>query len=607
MATRPVAHRCKARTVEAMPLNTLHRPPADTVANPVTFESVKASAVPSRELGARGSRTSAQDTGLSAAAAAVLAGVPGWWRTRATDAGLSGRWTVLDQAVTLTTVSWPDVEPRDLTGLTAEDVAHAYVTSLDASVRSRHGRHYTPKRLASYLWEMAKDAAGLRKRPAPLAQLVRDPACGAGVLLLPVLRDHLAGSAGQQPELVLRGLVNVIDGSDLDEHAVWLANVLLAAECLPVLAAVPEHRREPLPSLATVADGLADPFRPAGIVVMNPPYGRVKLAPTERDRFTNLVHGHANLYGLFMGHHANHLTTGGVLAALVPTSFTSGAYFTNLRKHLAEVSPMREVAFVSDRSGIFSDVLQETCLATFTRNPGRTLTVSHINGAKTRMATTPPMPTDRPWLMARTPADAEAAATAAALPLTLAAAGWKASTGPLVWNRRKNDLHARPGKNRVRVIWGGDIGKGSLAQDPCRDDMRYLTLSQASDDRVMTLTGPAILAQRTTAPEQNRRLVTAPLTATALKAAGGSVVVENHVNVLRPTGEAPLLSLRLMGRLLASPHLDRVLRCLSGSVAVSAFELEALPLPDAATLRSWEGLTVKELRAELDRVYGVPQ
>jgi adenine-specific DNA-methyltransferase len=337
---------------------------------------------------------------------------------------------------------------------------------------------------------------------------------------------------------------------------------------------------------------------------MNPPYGRVKLAPAERKRFEALVYGHANLYGLFMGHHANHLSPGGVLAALVPTSFTSGAYFQNLRHFLATTTPMREVAFVSNRSGVFSDVLQETCLATFTKNPGRTLSVAHIKGSKAYIATTAPASAEHPWLMARVPADANAATLASALPLTVADAGWKASTGPLVWNRRKNDLHDTAGPGRVRIVWAADIATGQLAQHDSRDSLRYLALTQTSDQKVMVLDKPAILAQRTTAPEQARRLVSTALTTVALKKAGGRVVVENHINVMRPNVDKPLVSPRLLSRLLASGHLDRVMRCLSGSVAVSAFELEALPLPDAETLKGWEKLTAKQLRSELDRAYG---
>lgn len=64
---------------------------------------------------------------------------------------------------------------------------------------------------------------------------------------------------------------------------------------------------------------------------MNPPYGRVRLDPEERQRFAHVLYGHANLYTLFMAAGLDQLGPDGVLGALVPTSFTTGLYYSNLR------------------------------------------------------------------------------------------------------------------------------------------------------------------------------------------------------------------------------------------------------------------------------------
>ena len=119
----------------------------------------------------------------------------------------------------------------------------------------------------------------------------------------------------------------------------------------------------------------------------------------------------------------------------------------------------------------------------------------------------------------------------------------------------------------------------------------------------MLLSEPAVLVQRTTAPEQARRLTSVHLTAEHLEEFGGSVVIENHVNVLRPTSPKPALSMGLLSRLLESAALDAVARCISGSVALSAFELSALPLPAAETLASWETLSNNELAHAVSREY----
>jgi adenine-specific DNA-methyltransferase len=125
--------------------------------------------------------------------------------------------------------------------------------------------------------------------------------------------------------------------------------------------------------------------------------------------------------------------------------------------------------------------------------------------------------------------------------------------------------------------------------------MRYLTVHDSRDQAVMLLTEPAILLQRTTAPEQSRRLVSVKLTAEQLDQWGGAVVVENHVNVLRPAMVEPLVSVETLERLLTTETFDRVMRCMSGSVAVSAYELESIPLPSADILASWRELSGPEL------------
>lgn len=439
--------------------------------------------------------------GLSVGASRVLLGVCDWWARRAFAAGLSGDWLDVERAVAAPRppLAAAAGEAVEVAG-TAEEVGQLYVSALTAVDRSRHGRHYTPPMLAAELWAMTKRAMGW-KRPRPLDGLVVDPACGAGALLLPVLRDHLGCAARVDPQLALNALPNVIAGVDNDPAAVWLANVLLASEMLPILARTEQARRRPLPALVQLGDGLAPVSQPVRAVVMNPPYGRTRLTPAERERFADAVYGHANLYGLFMAAGLDALDEDGVLGALVPTSFLAGRYFERLRARLVERAPLREIGFVADRSGSFTGVLQETALATFGRKRGRRMTVRSIQAETTEVAVVASPRTASPWLLPRRADDAAVAAAARLLPLTLGTSGWRASTGPLVWNRRREDLKTIAGAGRVRVLWAADIDGGIVHQDPARDSLRYLIL-RGNDERFMVLREPAVLIQRTTAPSK---------------------------------------------------------------------------------------------------------
>jgi adenine-specific DNA-methyltransferase len=89
---------------------------------------------------------------------------------------------------------------------------------------------------------------------------------------------------------------------------------------------------------------------------------------------------------------------------------------------------------------------------------------------------------------------------------------------------------------------------------------------------------PCVLVQRTTAKEQRRRLIAAELPGRFIRK-HRAVSVENHLNMVKPDAGTPAVPLRVIAAILNSEIADSVFRCISGSVAVSATELECLPLP----------------------------
>jgi adenine-specific DNA-methyltransferase len=556
----------------------------------------------------RGGLTPAGGT-PSDSALAVLAAVPAWWMRRAADAGLSDAcldvgWAVAtDAPIDLAAPS--TAEHRvDLLDATPEQVGDAYVTALDRAARSHTGRHYTPPSLASALWEQAQATAG-----GQIDGLVLDPACGAGALLLPPLRSWLSARNAAQPELVLAEVATVVAGCDLDEAAVWLGNVMLASALLPWWAQIPPHRRRPLPALLYVGDGLEAQGPLAAAIMMNPPYGRIRLDRQEHARWSHAVYGHANRYGLFMAAGAAQLRQGGVLAALVPAGWLGGSYSQRLRAHLAAVAPLHRVAYVRERSDVFSTgVLQETLLATLVRGvqpQDVRCEALAVNGHSTRVpigtARSPVIP-DLPWLLPRAAADVPLVRHAANLIARLSDYGWKASTGPLVWNRAKDRISAHRHLGSVEIMWAADLVNGRLRRARLRQPQRWLHL-RPGGDRSLVLDRPAVLVQRTTAPEQPRRLVAAELDAACLAEWGGRVVVENHLNVLTCQDPESPLTARLLLALLDSDALDRLYRCLTGSVAVSAYELAAMPLPDESALLGWMLLDGARLAREIESYY----
>jgi adenine-specific DNA-methyltransferase len=162
--------------------------------------------------------------------------------------------------------------------------------------------------------------------------------------------------------------------------------------------------------------------------------------------------------------------------------------------------------------------------------------------------------------------------------------GYSVSTGPLVWNRYKDQLSHRSGRRRLPLVWAEAVtADGRFIWRAEKKNHAPFFELRDGDDWLVTKQ-PCVLVQRTTAKEQHRRLIAAALPASFL-ARHGSVVIENHLNMLRPTAGPPPVPPGVLAAFLNSGAADRAFRCVSGSVAVSAYELESLPLPAPEALR----------------------
>jgi adenine-specific DNA-methyltransferase len=188
------------------------------------------------------------------------------------------------------------------------------------------------------------------------------------------------------------------------------------------------------------------------------------------------------------------------------------------------------------------------------------------------------------------------------MPCRLADWGYQISTGPLVWNRHKNQLRERDGAECLPLIWADAVRPdGTFRLLPLKSHRRPFFKVGARDGWLITDTS-CVLVQRTTAKEQPRRLVAAVLPRSVVRQRGG-VVVENHLNMIRPTHSTPLVSPATLAAFLNSAIVDDVFRCLSGSVAVSAYELEALPLPSPTHLRGFDAaVRNRAARERLDEI-----
>ena len=466
----------------------------------------------------------------------------------------------------------------------AYQIGLTYTGMLPAEHRGEFGIYYTPPSLTARLIDQATaanvDWAKCR---------VLDPACGGGAFLAPIAQRILDELTDCSPKLLMQSIGNRLRGYEIDPFGAWLSQVTLDAVLLPISRKA--GRR--LPVMVSVCDSLrrSPPKDRFDLVIGNPPYGRAKLDAETRERYKRSLYGHANLYGLFTDLALRHTKPGGVIAYVTPTSFLAGVYFKNLRALLGRCSPPLSIDFVAARKGVFDDVLQETALATYRRGaiPAHVVvseiapTINGLNVQETGIVSLPSDPS-LPWLLPRTIEQTALVERLTRMPHRLADWGYGVSTGPLVWNRFKDQLAERPSSKRLPLIWAEAITSDGqfVFRAEKRNHAPYFELREG--DGWLITTKPCVLLQRTTAKEQSRRLIAAALPAEFIAKHGG-VVIENHINMIRPITEAPQVSAEVLGEFVNSAAADRAFRCVSGSVAVSAYELESLPLPAPEDLR----------------------
>ncbi len=487
-----------------------------------------------------------------------------------------------------------------LTGLKPREAVYLagiiYTTALPEAYRASHGIYYTPPALVDRLLSMAEEG-GVDWSTVR----VLDPSCGGGAFLVPIALRMVENLHHAEPAIVLQQLAARLHGFDLDPFGAWLCQAGLELALQDVIRAA----NRPAPVMVDVRDSLSIESTDQGrfdLVIGNPPYGRVTPSADRRAFYKRSVYGHANLYGLFTDAALHWAREGGVVAYVTPTSMLSGLYYKALRKLLGANAPPLAVNFVGERTGVFADVLQETVLAAYRKGRARRTTkvgfIAFDAGGKEtfRKGGTFKLPADRdaPWLLPRAPDQITLARGLQAMPHRLSDYGYGVSTGPLVWNRFKDQFKGAPGVNRYPVIWAESVtSAGRFAWRSEKRNHAPWFEGRLPKDNWLIVTEPCVLLQRTTAKEQSRRLIAAEMPASFVRRHKG-VIVENHLNMVRAIDTKPGVPAAVIAALLNSATVDAAFRCINGSVAVSAFELEELPLPAPAVMKKLAALVASD-------------
>ncbi|MZP30617.1 N-6 DNA methylase [Heliobacterium undosum] len=483
-------------------------------------------------------------------------------------------------------------------------VGTVYTAMLPEAQRSSLGAYYTPPSLVNRLLDLTEQTGFDWTRGT-----IIDPACGGGAFLAPVaarMLQHIAGEPREKLTIIAERLA----GQEIDPFAGWMSQVMLDIVLLPLCT---QAGCRP-PNLVKTVDSLtALPKRRYDLVIGNPPYGRVRLDGAMRKAYARSLYGHANLYGLFTDLALRLTTKEGMVAYVTPTSFLGGQYFKALRALLFREARPAVIDFVADREGVFDDVLQETALSVFVRSKqSAEVEVSEITPRSIQTAHVQPVGRftiegEAPWILPRHPEQAAFFRHLKAMPTRLSHLGYNVSTGPLVWNRHKDQLLQNRLDDAYPIVWSEAVTDAGFSFSATkRNHVPFIRVEPGQT--FLKVQRECVLVHRTTAKEQNRRLLAAVMPQSFIDAYGAAVV-ENHLNMIYPDRDVEITPATLSA-LLNCKAVDMAFRCISGSVAVSAYELHALPLPGLPQLltlqqRIGEGAAKQDIEQWVNQCYGV--
>jgi len=492
-------------------------------------------------------------------------------------------------------------------------ISSLYTAMLPEKMRSTLGAYYTPPALVERLLDMVTEAGFDWGKGHIL-----DPACGGGAFLAPVAVRMLRSLDATDPAFALRNIVTRLHGFEIDHFAAWVSMVLLETTLLPICLKANKRLTDLIETKDSLICSEGD-TKSYDLVIGNPPYGKVTLDAPIRHIYTRSLYGHANLYGLFTDLAVRLVKPSGLIGYVTPTSFLGGQYFKALRGLMKKEAPPVMMDFVTERQGVFEDVLQETMLTVYKRADGekKPVTVHFLkpNGEESPVQVQEvgkfklPSRGEEPWFLPRDPQQASLLKKMASMPHRLMDYGFCVNTGQLVWNRHKGQLREKEGKECLPLIWAESVmAEGRFNFSAVRRNHTPYFHVHCGQDYLITRES-CVLVQRTTAKEQKRRLIAALLPEAFVNGHGG-VVVENHLNMIKPISGKATISPTVIATLLNTKALDQVFRCISGSVAVSIYELNALPLPSPGQMKMIESLFLNEVSQEMiekaaARIYGM--
>lgn len=331
------------------------------------------------------------------------------------------------------------------------------------------------------------------------------------------------------------------------------------------------------------------------LVIMNPPYFKVRKDSASARAMAHVVRGQPNIYTFFMAVAADLLLDGGEMVAITPRSYFNGPYFKRFRKWFFDSMTARRIHVFDSRTEIFreSEVLQENVILLAEKH-GKPAKVVLTKSASRNFQRLDPhaLPYERVIEdssgdhLVRLPTsgiEREIVEAVDRLPHRFRDLPFKISTGPVVTFRSRELLREEQSNHTAPLLWMHNV-RPFLTRFPFKNRKPMHILVSDKSARLLLAAKRYVLLKRFAAKEERRRLVAGIVEAKDLYSP--FLGLENHLNYIhKPNGELSKEEAFGLAALFNSVLIDRYFRAISGNTQVNAAEVRAMPFPSLQTIQ----------------------
>lgn len=409
-----------------------------------------------------------------------------------------------------------------------------------------------------------------------------DPSCGVGTLLGSLFIQYIKKSKPTSSE-ILFFLNKQLFGYDILPFSVILTKLQL----ISIHQLYTKNKDfSDIPNIL-LKDGLYDfSEKKFSCIIANPPYKKTFNNHELVNKYKEYLHGHPNLYLLFLLWSLDKVEDKGIILFLLPQTIRVGSHNDKFRRLIKNRYFLDKIILFYQRTNIFSDVEQKVMIIKLLKNKKKAKVGIELNYLDNKKLKSFKVAYDDFlykskstffWSIPHSVEGHEITRIIKNLTLPLEEFNFfKIGNGTYVWNQNKESLsNLKTSEFKIPLIYSNSISFKGLKFPISFNNESKGIYSKILAKNIKIWDDELILIKRTINGENKNRLNACYLEIDFIKKYGG-VYLENHVNYIYIDNENKKLKIAIT-YWLNSKLLNYYFNTVSATSHVSLYEIKALP------------------------------